>query len=62
LHGFDQVRILTEDLVAARKSHLAKVKIARELKTTTPMSRQWIADRLRIGSASYVTTLLQDLR
>ena len=24
----------------------------------TPMSRQWIADRLRMGSASYVSNLL----
>jgi hypothetical protein len=30
----------------------SKVKIAQQLRRQTPMSRQWIADRLRIGSAS----------
>ncbi len=62
LEALEKIRWKEMDLVAAPKSHQAKVKIARELKTTTPMSRQWIADRLRMGSASYVTTLLQDLR
>jgi putative transposase len=60
--ALEKIRWKEMDLLAAPKSHQAKVKIARELKTTTPMSRQWIADRLRMGSASYVTTLLQDLR
>ena len=62
LEALEKIHWKELDLVAAPKSHQAKVKIARELKTTTPMSRQWIADRLRMGSASYVTTLLQDLR
>jgi len=30
----------------------SKVKIAQQLRRQTPMNRQWIADRLRIGSAS----------
>src|SRR5262249_14915357 len=35
-----------------------KVKIAQQLRQQTPMSRQWIADRLRMGSAGYVSNLL----
>ena len=46
------------DLAVAPKSHSVKVKIARQLRSQTPMNRQWIADRLRMGSASYVSTLL----
>jgi putative transposase len=46
------------DLAIQPKNHALKVKIARQLRTQTPMNRQWIADRLKIGSASYVSTLL----
>jgi putative transposase len=46
------------DLAAQPKAHHVKVKIARQLRAQTPMSRQWIADRLRMGSASYVSNLL----
>jgi hypothetical protein len=35
-----------------------KVKIAQQLREQTTMHRQWIADRLRMGSASYVSNLL----
>jgi hypothetical protein len=35
-----------------------KVRIAQQLRRQTPMSRQWIADRLRMGSASYISNLL----
>jgi hypothetical protein len=37
------------DLASRPKGHYAKVKIALQLRRQTPMSRQWIADRLRIG-------------
>src|SRR6266699_2290245 len=40
------------------KGHHVKVKIAQQLREQTPMHRQWIADRLRMGSASYVSNLL----
>jgi len=40
------------------KGHHVKVKIAQQLRSQTLMSRQWIADRLRMGSASYVSNLL----
>jgi hypothetical protein len=46
------------DLVKQPKGHALKVQIARQLRSQTPMDRQWIADRLRMGSASYVSTLL----
>lgn len=46
------------DLATQPKGHPVKVKIARQLRSQTPMSRQWIADRLRMGSASYVSNLL----
>ena len=46
------------DLATQPKGHDVKVKIALQLRGQTPMSRQWIADRLRMGSASYVSNLL----
>lgn len=46
------------DLGALPKSDPRKVCIARELRTQTPMTRAWIAARLRMGSASYVSSLL----
>jgi hypothetical protein len=46
------------NLTAQPKGHHVKVKIAQQLRRQTPMSRQWIADRLRMGSASYVSNLL----
>jgi hypothetical protein len=38
------------DLEFQPKGHLMKVKIARQLRTQTPMTRQWIAERLKMGS------------
>jgi hypothetical protein len=49
------------DLASRQKGHPFKVKIARQLRTETPMTRQWIADRLKMGSASYVSTLLNSV-
>jgi hypothetical protein len=46
------------DLATQPKGHLAKVTIAQQLRADTPVTRQWIADRLRMGSASYVSNLL----
>jgi len=40
---------------------LLLTRIAQQLRRQTPMSRQWIADRLRIGSASYVSNLLSSV-
>jgi putative transposase len=46
------------DLAVQPKGHRIKVRIARQLRANTPMNRQWIADRLKMGSASYVSNLL----
>ena len=46
------------DLRRQPKGHPVKVRIARHLRMQTPMNRQWIADRLRMGSPSYVSNLL----
>lgn len=53
-----KVRWREIDLAVQAKGHPLKVKIARQLRSETPMSRQWIAKRLRMGSASYVSSLL----
>lgn len=47
-----------EDLRGERKAHPHKVTLAGRLRRQTPMTRQWIADRLHMGSASYVSYLL----
>ena len=49
------------DLATQPKGHHVKVKIAQQLREQTPMHRQWIADRLRMGSASYVSNLLDSV-
>ena len=49
------------DLRRQPKGHKLKVTIAQRLRIQTPMSRQWIADRLGMGSASYVSTLLNSV-
>jgi REP element-mobilizing transposase RayT len=50
---------LTEiDLKRRKKGDALKVKIAQELREQTPMSRAWIATRLNMGSASYLSALL----
>ena len=46
------------DLATQPKGHQLKVGIAQQLRRQTPMNRQWIADRLSMGSASYVSNLL----
>jgi predicted transcriptional regulator len=46
------------DLATQPKGHRLKVRIAQLLRRQTPMNRQWIADRLGMGSASYVSNLL----
>jgi hypothetical protein len=52
-----KVRWREIDLALHSKGHPVKTKIARELRSVTPMSRQWIADRLKMGSASYLSAL-----
>jgi len=42
------------DLAKRPKAAPGEIKLARELRRQTPMTRQWIAQRLHMGSASYV--------
>jgi hypothetical protein len=50
--------VLLVDLKFQPKGHLVKVKIARQLRTQTPMTSQWIAERLNMGSPGYTSNLL----
>jgi hypothetical protein len=45
-----KVRWREIDLATRPKSYPVKVKIAQQLRWQRPMSRQWIADRLRMGA------------
>jgi putative transposase len=56
-----EVRWREIDLAMRPKGHRLKVKIARQLRAQTPMSRKWIADRLRMESAGYVSNLLNSI-
>ena len=51
----------TRDLEQNPKSDAIKVEIARQLRNQTPMTRRWIAQRLRMGSAGYLSQLLQNI-
>ena len=53
--GWDQ-----EGLRARRKGHRAKVLLARRLREETTMSLKWIAQRLHMGSWTYVSKLLNE--
>lgn len=46
------------DLEKNRKGDPVKVEIARQLRAQTPMTREWIAQHLRMGSAGYLSQLL----
>ena len=48
------------DLVALPKGDPGKAELARMLRRHTPMTRQWIARRLHMGRASYVSYLVSD--
>ena len=47
-----------DDLSGRAKGHPAKVLIARRLRQETTMSLKWIATRLRMGTWTYVSSLL----
>jgi putative transposase len=61
LEALTAIRWREIDLTMHPKGHLLKVKIAQRLREQTAMTRQWIADRLRMGSASYVSNLLNSV-
>jgi hypothetical protein len=52
-----KVRWREIDLALQPKGHRVKTAIARQLRVESPMSRQWIAQRLKMGSPSYVSLL-----
>lgn len=56
--ALEKMRWREIDLAMQPKGHPRKVKIARLLRAQTPMPRHWIAQRLGMGSASYVSNLL----
>jgi hypothetical protein len=47
-------------LRARRKGHRSKVGLARRLRQETTMSLKWIAQRLHMGSWTYVSNLLNE--
>jgi hypothetical protein len=49
------------ELEQTAKGHLVKVSFAGELRASRPITRAWIAERLKIGSASYLSALLSDV-
>ena len=50
------------DLKRNAKGHRTKVSLACRLRGQTPMTRNWIAKRLQMGSASYLSNLLGECR
>jgi putative transposase len=58
LEAMAKVSWKERDLVQQPKGHRVKITIARRLRGETPMSQEWIAKRLGIGSASYLAHLL----
>jgi len=57
-HLFCKTRLIEVDLAMQPKGYHITVKIAQQVRAESPMSRQWIAERLRMGSSSYVSNLL----
>ena len=49
-----------DQLRARRKGHRAKVMLARRLRQETTLSLKWIAQRLQMGSWTYVSNLLNE--
>ena len=47
-----------KDLPAQRKGDKAKIAVARRLRQETTMTLPWIAQRLAMGSWTYVSNLL----
>ena len=46
------------ELEGSAKGDPVKVEMARQLRAQTPMTRRWIAQRLRMGSTGYLSSLL----
>jgi hypothetical protein len=56
--GLKEAGWTVEELQRRPKGDAVKVAIAHRLRTQTPMTRPWIAMRLHMGSASYLSSLL----
>lgn len=56
--GLKEVGWDRADLRRRAKGDVVKVAIARRLRRETPMTRSWIAQRLHMGSTSYLSSLL----
>jgi putative transposase len=54
-----QLHWTSSDLRARRKGDRQKVRLARELRADTTVSLKWIAQRLEMGSWTYVSNLLR---
>ena len=62
VEALSKVRWKEIDLLSRPKADATKLKIARRLREQTPMKREWIAQRLAMGSASYLSHLLANSR
>ena len=62
LEAIARLRWREIDLAIHPKGHPSKVRIARRLRQETPMTYQWNADRLLMGSGSYVFNLVTQLK
>jgi hypothetical protein len=51
-----------KELSRRRKGEKGKVRMARQLRAETTMTLRWIAERLRMGSWTYVSNLLREKR
>jgi putative transposase len=58
LEGLKELHWTKADLENRRKGDEGKVKLARRLRTETTMTLAWIAQRLHMGSWTYVSNLL----
>lgn len=59
--GLKEVGWTAAELKARAKGDAVKVALAYRLRTQTPMTRPWIAKRLYMGSASYLSALLSSV-
>ena len=60
--GLQELGWTEKDLSQRRKGDKGKVKLARRLRGETTMTLRWIADRLQMGSWTYVSNLLRENR
>jgi putative transposase len=60
--GLQALGWVEKELSCRRKGDKGKVKLARRLRAETTMTLSWIADRLRMGSWTYVSNLLREKR